>query len=57
MMTNQKDDEENVKNWSAPLSFHFSRPANDNRSPLHKRLIGWGLAVIGLGSIVLLLVL
>ena len=59
LMTDRKDDDDgnDVKNWAAPLTFHFSKPANDNQSPLKRRLIVWAVVAVGLGSLVALLVM
>ena len=58
MMANKKDDgNEKISSWKAPLSFQFSRPANDNKSPLKQRVITWLAVGIGLGSIIALLVM
>lgn len=58
MMADKKDDDgDDIKNWAPPLSFQFSKPANDNQTPLMHRMIVWGAVVIGLGSIAALLII
>ena len=58
MMADKKDDgSDDMRNWAPPLSFRFSKPANDNKSPLKQRLITWAAVAIGLGSILALLII
>jgi len=58
IMTRRKDDTpSSYKGGYKRPSLSFSKPANDNRSPLKSKLISLVLVAIGAGSVVLLFVL
>ncbi len=58
IMTKKKDDTTSTyKGGYKRPSLSFSKPANDNKSPLKSKLISIVLVVVGIGSVILLFVL